>query len=351
MAQDAALSAPRHVRFTEALLKGFSLARKAPRVVGLGVLSDVVDGAMAFAALTTVGALGLVAVHDTLSGVPPTLLLQYPQLAAGATVGAFLHEKALRPIIGAAVCGGFVVMVLRLLWISAAARSFARSFAGEPLGQTALADGASRFDRGVITAALLAPLEIGSFLWATAALGSAGFAFVDQLHSRHGLFRAAMLALAITLSIALRGAVGFIGRLAILRAVGADEGPVDAIAGAARTLVARLGPLLAVLVLFTALEGAASLVSESGGVFALGRGKAALLVAFGFRGVTGLLGSLLIAFLSTAELGAFATLDAGERGALPEPPQPPPAILVTEPLVTTEAVLPTEEILPTGPAQ
>lgn len=313
----------RAVGFGEALRRGFGAARGARGVVGLAFLAEAGTDLLSFGVTLTVGGLVLGALSRTVLR-DPMLAFMAPDVAASTFAGQLLQRQTLFPLAGVLLAAALISVALRLLWYTAAARSFGLSLGGEaPPG--AMAAAASRLSRGVLVAALFVPVYAAVMLYEVTAIGSGWFAFANALQTRSGGFGGA---LSLSLATSLAALIGFfvdsVFRLTLVRSVTTDAGPIDAIVDGARLFARNAPTLLGLSVTFGFMDLVASTIAGTGGAFAIGSGAASVALNLYARALSGLVGSLALAFLQSAELGALATLEAGDRGVLPEPPPPPP---------------------------
>ena len=332
----------RAVGFGEALRRGFSLAWKAPGVVGLAFFAEVGTDLLSFGAGLSLAAVAVGALERTL-GAEPWLLLADPEGAADTFLFQLLHGRVFVPLAGALLVAALLSLMLKLLWFASGSRVFGLRLAGEEAPR-AMPAAASRLHRVMPVAALFLPVYVAVLLYDLTAMGSASLACSHALgQGTGGVLGALAFALSVTLALLLSFASDSLFRLTLVRAVAADLGPVDALAAAAKLWASRVPALLGLLLVFSFLASFAGAIGGSGGVLLVGTGAAAVALALTARFATGLVGSLVRAFFATAQLGAFAALDAGDRGALPEPALPPEPILTTvpEPEKPAEAVLET----------
>lgn len=344
----------RPVGFSEALRRGFGLAWSAPGVVGLGLLAEIGTDLLSLGAGLSIigwiaGALGRTLGHD------PTIAVFDPEAAGQTFLASLLQDGALLPLTGAALVAALLSLSLRLVWFAAGARVFAVRLGGGEAPRAMAAT--SHLHRAVPVAALFVPIYLALALYTMTVVGSGTLAFVRALQTRSGGFTGALsLALALALMAFLRFAFDALLQLALIRSVSGDVGAVEAVASAARVFASRAATILGLRFLFDFLGMFAAAISGSGGAVLLGSGAAAVALLIYARALSGLAGSVAFSLLKTAELGAFAALDAGDRGVLPEPvapppPPPPPAParpLETVPVVTAEPVLETV-LAPTKP--
>ncbi len=307
----------RDVSFSEALRRGIGLARRAPGVVGLALGAEVGGDVLALSA----GAALAAVVYSSLQG------------GVGNSRGSFLALG------GAAATAALLSLALRLLFAATGARLFAARLAGENLsfGQ-ALAS--SRLERAVPAAALWAITSTAVTLFDAALVGSALLVAAHALEPSGPLAvsGAAALSAALALAIVLRLLVSLLLPLWLIRAVAADSGATFSLSGALALLGRRLGTLVGLGALFAFFGGLLSVAASAGGAFAFGAVPQLLGLALGARAASGLLAGGLKALLTTVQLGALAAVDAGDRGALPEPELPAPlaeVVLSTEPIVDT----------------
>lgn len=312
----------RAVGFGEALRRGFGAARGARGVVGLAFLAEAGTDLLSFGVTLTVGGLVLGALGRTVLR-DPMLAFMDPDVAASTFAGQLLQRQTLFPLAGVLLTAALISVALRLLWYTSAARTFGLSLGGEaPPGAMAAA---SRLSRAVPVAALFVPIYAAVMLYDFTAIGSGWLAFTKALQTRSGGFGGALsLALATSLAALIGFFVDSLFRLALVRSVTTDAGPIDAIVDGARLFARNAPTLVGLSVTFGFMDFVASTIAGTGGAFVIGSGAASVALNLYARALSGLVGSLALAFLQSAQLGALATLEAGDRGVLPEPPPPPP---------------------------
>ncbi len=313
----------RSVGFGEALRRGFGAARRAPGVVGLAFLAEVGTDLLSFGVTLTVGGLVLGALGRAMGRDPLAAFLE-PEAAAATFAGQLFRAQTMLPLAGIILVVALLSVALRLLWYASAARTFGLSLAGEAPPR-ALPAAASRIHRAIPVAALFVPIYAAVLLYDLVAIGSGWVAYLQALETRSGGFAGALsLALATALALLLSFFADMLYRLALVRAVTLDQGPIDAILGGVRLFGRSAATLVGLSLAFGFLEIFASAIAGSGGVVVIGSGPASLALNLYARALSGLVGSLALAFLRTAALGSLAAIDAGDRGVLPEPPPPPP---------------------------
>jgi hypothetical protein len=332
--------------FGEALLRGLRLARRSPAVIGLAVLAEVAQSALALAVVISLGGTAFRAAQRALSATPPEVLLASPETLAASFLRSFAHGREIVPLAGAAVSAALLAGALHLLWLSAAARVFKRRLSFEEPGHV-IAEAASGLPRAVAALGLGIPLLAGATLFGLAATTAGGFVYLRALELESGGFLGALsLALAFSLMVMVVLPAGLVFRLSLLRATAGDEGPVSAVIFGCRLLVERPGTLLGISGLFGLAQAVATAASNLTGVVVIGSGPAAVALSVALRLAAGLASAFLVAAITTAELGALATLEAADRGGIaPDPPREAPA----EVLLPTETVLPTEVVHETEP--
>jgi hypothetical protein len=317
----------RPLGLSEALRKGFGLAFGAPGVVGLALFAQVGSDLLSLGVLASVGAVALAALGRAMGSEPLGLLLD-PHGLGQSFLAELTSGAKLPPLAGAILVATLISLALRLLWVSAGARSFGERLRGRP-GLSAVPAAASRLHRAAAVGALFVPIYLAMILILVTALGASTLSWVHAVTIRSGgLAGAFSVALAASLGLFLSFAFDTLLRLALIRAVCADVGPVEALVGAGRVVATRVPALLGLMVLFGVLAIVTGAIGGSGAAFVVGKGPAAMALLLSVRTLTGLVGSLLSAFLSTAELGAYCALDSQERGVLPAPP-------IAEPILET----------------
>lgn len=332
--------------FGDALSRGLRLARRSPAVIGLAVLAEVSQSALALAFVISIGGAAFRSAQRALSAMPPAALFASPETLAASFLQSFAHGRELVPLAGAAVSAALLVGALNLLWLCAAARVFKLRLRGEEPGPV-IAEAAAGMPRAVAALGLVVPLLAGATVFGLAATIAGGLVYVRALALEAGGFPGA-LALASSLSLMVMVVVpaGLIFRLSLLRAAAADADPVSAVVFGGRLLVERPFALLGLSGLFGLAQAVATVASNLTGAVVIGSGPAAVALSVALRLSAGLASALLVAAIATAELGAFATLEAADRcGLAPEPLREAPA----EVLLATEAVLPTEVVHETEP--
>ncbi|MGI5863222.1 MAG: hypothetical protein ACOX6T_14350 [Myxococcales bacterium] len=337
----------RKIGFSEALSAGFGLARRAPGVVAFAWVGECASVVLGLALQVVFAALALRAAFDGLATQPAVFFGEPIDLQR------FSLPAPTLPLAGAAIASGVLVLVLRLVWLSAGARVFGLRLAGEEVPFT-VGRIVERLAPATLVGLLFVPIYLSAWLFGATAIGASGLAYARALGTGRGGFAGALaLALALLLAFVVTKAVEVLFRLTMVRAVAGDEGPVRALAAAARLGLERLGAFAGLMVVFGFLQGIAAFVAGAGSLMPAGEGKAALLIPIAGSLLTGLIGAALFAWLATIELGAFTAIDAGARGVLPEPPPQEPAPqeppLPTELLVESEPILSTEVICGTEP--
>lgn len=333
---------PHSVRFGDAVGRGLKLAWRSPGIVGLAFVAEVGSGLLTVGAGASVAALAFDALVRSVESDPWRLVLD-PGAAARSLLGQLIRGHALMPLLGALLTAALISGVLRLLWFTLGARAFGIALAGEgPTRPSA----AAQLANAAALVALFVPVEAAALLYNVTALGAGGIAYIHALMTKSGSgLGSASLALAMVLSLVVSLAKNMLFRLALIRAVAGDAGPLDAVVAAARIVATRAGTLVGLGALFSFFEGVARVIGGSGGVLFVGHGVAAVATMLYARAATGLVGALLAAFVSTARLGALATIDAGDRGVLPDAVPPPPsagpvhrAPLTAEPVIESVSV-------------
>jgi hypothetical protein len=329
----------RPVHFGEALGKGFSFARRSLGVVGLGLLAELAMDLLAIGSGISLAAILISSAKRIFVGLP------FGSEAGGPLSALLFTERALVPWAGAWAISVLVVLVLRLLWLASGVRVFGAQQANEAV-PGAVGAGVTGIRRALPTALLFVPIQIAIALFNATAIASTGLSFLQALgQHRWGVLVSGALALALILAMLLQTAVDLLLRLALVRAVATGEKPLRALSGAAGLLGARLGVLVGLTAIFAVLYSIPVILSGSGGALLLGTSAAAIALALAARAATGFAGSVLKAFFSTAELGGLCAVEAGARGALPEPTPPaPPAPQETEPIHLSEKILKTERL-------
>jgi len=330
----------RSVGFGEALRRGFSLAWKTPGVVGLAFFAEVGADLLSLGAGLSVAAVMVGALERTL-GAEPFMALADPDAAADTFLGQLVQGRMVVPLAGALLVAALLSLTLRLLWFASGSRVFGLKLAGAD-GTAAVPAAALGLRRAIPVAALFLPIYLAVLLYDFTALGASSLSYASALgRGEGGVSGSFAFALAIAIALFLGFASDSLLRLTLVRAVAGDLGPVDALRSAGKLFASRLPTLLGLLLVFAFLASFAGAIGGSGGALMLGTGSAAVALALTARFATGVVGSLVRAFFATAQLGAIATLDADDRGVLPQPVEPPPVVLATEPVVLTEPVLET----------
>ncbi|HCF61220.1 MAG TPA: hypothetical protein DFS52_24885, partial [Myxococcales bacterium] len=136
------------------------------------------------------------------------------------------------PVIGAALVSGALVLVLRLVWLSAGARIFGLRLSGEQVPFT-VSRIVERLAPATLVVLLFVPIYLSAWLFGATAIGASGLASARALGTGRGGFAGALaLALALVLAFIVTKAVDGLFRLTMVRAVAADEGPVRALGSA-----------------------------------------------------------------------------------------------------------------------
>lgn len=317
--------ASRDVHLPEALSRGVALTRASPQVVGLALGAEVGGDLLSLAASVALAA-SLFSSFERALG------------SSGPLSSALVRGTPLLAVAGAVVVAGLLALALRLLFASVGARLFCARLAGESLsfGQ---AFAQARWDRVVPVAALYAVLSLAVTLFDSALIASGALILVNAPSKGFAAPGVAALSAGLVATLALGLLLTLLIRLWLIRAVAADQNATTSLSGALALIGRRIGTLSLLVLLFGVLEGIAAAVASTGGLLALGGGTASIAVGLTARAATGLLVSGFKALFVTAELGALAAIDAGERGTLPEPP-----ISVAEPILATQPILGTEEI-------
>jgi hypothetical protein len=342
------------VGFGEALRRGFGAAKRAPGVVGLAFLAEMGTDLLSLGVTLSIGGLVLGALGRTLGREPMAALLQ-PDAAAATFAGQLFQRQTLVPLAGIILVAALISVALRLLWYSSAARTFGLSLAGETPPKALAA--ASHLHRTIPVAVLFLPIYAAVLLYDFVAVGSGWIAYLKALETHSGGFAGALaLALASSLALLVSFFVDMLFRLALVRSVTLDQGPIDALVGGARLFGQSAPALLGLSFTFGFLEFFASAIAGTGGAVVIGSGTASVALNLYARALSGVIGSLVLAYLRTAALGTIAAIDAGDRGVLPEPPPPPPPPppvrekpLETLMVVQSEPVLETQLVAPSGP--
>ncbi|MGC4113661.1 MAG: hypothetical protein QM765_03155 [Myxococcales bacterium] len=312
----------RPVGFGEALRRGFGAARHARGVVGLAFLAEAGRDLLSLGVTLSLGGLVLGAFGRTVGRDPLAAFLD-PEVAAASFAGQLFQKQTMLPLAGIVVVAALLSVALRLLWVSSGARTFGLSMAGETPPRALAA--ASHLHRTVPVAALFLPIYAAVMLYGFTAIGSGSLAYFKALESHSGGFGGALsLALSTSLALLLGFFVDMLFQLALVRSVTLDQGPIDAIVGGTRMFARCVPTLVALSFTLGFLQLIAATIAGSGGTVMIGSGAASLALNLYSRALSGLVGSLVLAFLHTAGLGAIAAIDAGDRGVLPDPPPPPP---------------------------
>lgn len=317
----------RDVSFLEALRRGIRLAQGAPGVVGLALGAEVGGGLLALASGAALAAV-----------LAPSLERMLAGAGGEAGLAPLVRGTPLAAVAGAAAVAALLCLALRLLFAATGARLFAAKLAGEQLSFSQAFAG-SRLDRALPAAVLFAIVSAATALFDAALIGAALLIASRSAGVAAGVPAAAALSASLALALTLRLLLSLLLPLWLIRAVASDEGATSSLLGALKLLGRRLGALVGIAALFGLFGAVLSAIANSGGALALGTAPELLGLALGARAASGLLAAGLKALLSTVELGALAAIDAGARGALPEPPVP-----------LAELVLPTEVILSTREA-
>jgi hypothetical protein len=202
-------------------------------------------------------------------------------------------------VVGLAAAGRLAGLALRLTWLAGALPTLAAALQPAP-------DGAPRFAAGVAYG--LPRLLPVAFLGFLMELGGGGFALalvlgglqVSGAALGEGMpWLAAPVALALTLAVAVPLALSLLSDMALVRAGTTGEGPLEALASAARRLVGRPSAYLAAALLFGAFGVAGTVALQ-------GLGSAATGFAAGAPGL--LLGPQLMLAALSAAAGAAAEL-------------------------------------------
>ncbi|MBI3184124.1 MAG: hypothetical protein HYZ28_18480 [Myxococcales bacterium] len=186
------------------------------------------------------------------------------------------------------------------------------------------------------------PLALLASGWRWLALAATSWAYLDALsEGSHGFLASASLAMALALLLPVAIAFALWLRLAFVRCVSRDEGPLVALFEAAGSLWRRPWPFLLILLVTGALAAAAELtLAGVAGSFGSGLGSPQSLAIAG-DAVGGVLAAFAVALLELATLQAFLALDLDERGEFPKPP----AIVQAAPVAPAAVV----EALPVPP--
>ncbi len=303
----------------EACKRGFGLAWSSPGIVALGVLTE------ASSVLLSVGlqiALSLLLFRELMHRFA---LAASPLLGLPARLSRLPHVADwLIPLTAAGLTSALIVLTLRALWMGAGIRRFAERLLDPRASAPVLALGSANLLRVILVGLLFVPIACTGFLLGATLVGAAALLFFKVAGAdMPRLALAALIALALAIATFVSRGVDLLFRAALVRAVAALQGPIDALAGACRLLWERLGGFVAIFLLFGFLQwmalGATSALGSSIGAVPSSAGAAAIALTC-LALASAIAGALLLSYLTTAEYAAYTALDLDARGVLPAPP-------------------------------
>jgi hypothetical protein len=317
----------------KALKHGFGLAWSSPGVVALGILTEAASALLsAGLQLALLMLFFRQALYEFLRAVTPLLDIR---LDANTPELADVTDWLI-PLVAAGLTSVLIVLALRALWMGALVGRFSNRLMSAPddsaanAKQPVLALGSANFLRVVLVGLLFVPIFLTGGLFNATLLGSSGLLFIEaiQAQSLSPVAVALLVALALVLALFVGKGIDLLFRATLVRAVAANQGPIDAVVGALRLLWARAGSFVGILVVFSVLQSIVlgAMSGAGAALHALPESmRAAVLVVAGLILISAVASALVIAFLTTAEYGSYTAIDLDARGALPRPPPPPPA--------------------------
>jgi len=266
-------------------------------------------------------------------------------LVQGDLAGA-LSGRLWLPLAGSWLSLAAVGAVVRLSYLGATVLK-ARASLRDPAGanEPVIAAAARAFVRAVVASAWLWLIELIAELCRAVLFGVAVVMFASVV-KRGEMAWALPIALAVVLALLIALLLRLFGGVYLVQAIGhAEPGALAAAWEAGRSLLARLGTYLLIIVLAAVLGVAGTMVAASLGAFAQ-VSPHNFLFARGLALVAAAVMAGWQAAVQVATVGALCAVDLDQHGELPQRPSPPEPAHVAAPVVEAEQVLVAQAIEP-----